>query len=143
MGWKDRVPVMAAALWWGSLTTLGLVVVPSLFAHLPTPALAGQTAAKLFAAQTWLSVGCGLLLIIAARSGGEPARMDWGRGSLIYVFAGMLLALLVEFAVAPRIVARVDLKLWHAAGSAMFALQWLCAGVVLWKLSAVRSDGPS
>jgi hypothetical protein len=143
MGWKDRVPVMAAALWWGSLTTLGLVVVPSLFTHLPTAAMAGQMAAKLFAAQTWVSVGSGLLLIISARAGGETARMDWGRGALLYVFAGMLLALLVEFAVAPRILARVDLKLWHTAGSTMFALQWLCAGVVLWKLCAVRSDGPS
>ena len=46
-----------AALWWGSLTTLGALVVPLLFVHLPSPALAGGMAAKLFAAQTWLSTG--------------------------------------------------------------------------------------
>ena len=40
----------------------------------------------------------------------------------------MLLALLVEFAVAPRIVARENLALWHSVGSAMYLLQWLCAG---------------
>jgi hypothetical protein len=29
-------------LWWGSLTTLAFFVVPMLFAHLPTPAMAGD-----------------------------------------------------------------------------------------------------
>ena len=49
--------------------------------------------------------------------------------------AGMLMALLGEFAVAPKIVARQDLALWHSVGSAMYLAQWLCAGVLLWKLS--------
>jgi hypothetical protein len=50
-----RLHALVAALWWGSLTTVGLLVVPMLFAHLPTPAMAGTMAAKLFAAQTWVS----------------------------------------------------------------------------------------
>ena len=33
------------------------------------------------------------------------------------IVAGLLAALLVEFAVAPRIVARENLKLWHSLGS--------------------------
>ena len=44
--------------------------------------------------------------------------MDWAGGALAFVLAGMLLALLAEFAVAPRIVARENLKLWHGVGSA-------------------------
>ena len=56
-----RIPLLAAALWWGSLSTVGLLVVPLLFAHLPSPAMAGGVAAQLFAAQTWVSVGCTLL----------------------------------------------------------------------------------
>jgi hypothetical protein len=142
-GWKARVPVMAAALWWGSLTAIGLLAVPLLFAHLPTPALAGQVAAKLFAAQTWVAVVCGLLVMISSRTGSEPVRMDWASGALFYVIAGVLLALLVEFAVAPRIVARTNLRLWHGVGSVMYALQWVCAAVVLWKTSGLRSSGPS
>ncbi len=58
-----KLPLWAAALWWGSLTTLGFLVVPLLFVHLPSPALAGGMAARLFTAQTWLSVVCTLLLI--------------------------------------------------------------------------------
>jgi len=141
--WKARVPVMAAALWWGSLATTGFTVVPLLFAYLPTPAMAGQLAAKLFTAQTWVSCGCCVMLLFASRSGGEASPMDWARGALVFVVGGLLLALLAEFAVAPRIVARENLKLWHGIGSAMYLAQWLCATVVLWKTTGVRSDGPS
>ena len=152
MNFRQRVPVFAAALWWGSLTTTGFLVVPLLFSHLPTPALAGQMAARLFGAQTWVALACGLLLLLSSRSRGEGARMDWARGALMFVLAGVLLALLAEFAVAPRIVARENLKLWHAVGSAMYVLQWLCAGVTLWKTvdagsgpasQPARSSGPS
>ena len=142
-GWKSKVAVLSAALWWGSVTTIGFVVVPMLFAHLPTPALAGNTAARLFTAQAWIAVGCGMLLLFASRSESETARIDWSGGALIFVIAGVLLALLSEFAVAPRIVARENLKLWHGIGSAMYVLQWVCAGVVLWKVTTVRSAAPS
>ena len=57
-----RMGLMVAALWWGSLTALGFVVVPMLFTHLGSPAAAGVMAAKLFTAQTWLSIGCTMLL---------------------------------------------------------------------------------
>ena len=59
-----RASVWLAALWWGSLTTLGFGVVPLLFVHLPTPAMAGGMAARLFSAQTWVSAVCGLLLLL-------------------------------------------------------------------------------
>jgi len=139
------MPVMAAALWWGSLATTGFTVVPLLFAYLPTPAMAGQVAARLFTAQTWVSCGCALLLLFASRSGGESSRLDWGRGALGFVLAGLLLALLSEFGVAPRIVARENLKIWHGVGSAMYLAQWLCATVVLWKATSanLRSGAPS
>jgi len=136
VGWKRRVAVLAAGLWWGSLCSVGFIVVPLLFAHLPSPELAGQTAARLFTAQTWVSMACGVLLMMAARSESDAPRMDWGRGSLVFVFGGVLLALLSQFAVAPHIQARENLRLWHGVGTAMYALQWLCALIVFWKLSA-------
>lgn len=138
MGWKARVPVLAAALWWGSLTAIGFVAVPLLFANLATPSIAGQMAARLFTAQAWMSIACGMLVLIAARSN-EPARMDWGGGALGFVIAGMLLAILLEFAVAPRISARQDLAFWHSAGTVFYGLQWVCALMVLWKVSARSS----
>ena len=136
MGWKARVPVLAAALWWGSLTAIGFVAVPLLFAHLATPAMAGQMAAKLFTAQTWMSIVCGMLVLIGARDGDGIARIDWGNGSVAFVLAGLLFAVLGEFAVAPHIVARQDLALWHSVGTALYAAQWVCTLLVLWRLSS-------
>jgi hypothetical protein len=134
------LPVLAAALWWGSLSAIGFLAVPLLFANLPTPAMAGQLAARLFAGQAWVSIACALLVVVSARRGESPS-LDWGRGALPFVMAGVLLALLLEFAVAPRIAARIDLKLWHPVGSAMFLAQWACAATVLWRL-AVPANPP-
>ena len=136
---RGRLPVFAAALWWGSLTAIGFLAVPLLFAHLPTPAAAGQMAARLFSAQTWVSLACGVLLLMSARTVEGP-RMDWAGGALVFVVAGLLLAVLAEFAVAPRIVARQNLALWHGVGSAMYLGQWLCSATVLWKITR---PGPS
>jgi hypothetical protein len=117
------------------LTTLGALVVPMLFVHLPSPALAGGMAAKLFTAQTWVSTGCGLLLLLLHRPGQPGSDHGRAQAALVFMLLGVLLALLSEFAVAPRIVSRENLRLWHSVGSAMFALQWLCAGVTFWKVT--------
>lgn len=132
-----RFCMLAAALWWGSLGTVGFFVVPMLFAHLQPLALAGNTAAKLFTGQTWISAVCAMLLIIASRGRGrasEAATAPQPYGWIALVLAGLLLALLSEFAVTPHIVARENLKLWHSVGSAFYLLQWVCAGLAFWRL---------
>jgi Domain of unknown function (DUF4149) len=145
---KQRIAVFAAALWWGSLTSIGFLVVPLLFKFLGTPAVAGAMAAKLFTAQTWLSVACTLLLLLASNPKRPAAQALPAPPAIKFIVAGLLLTLLVEFGVAPRIVsARAEggnLALWHGLGSAMYLVQWLCAGVTLWLLSrpdvAARDD---
>ena len=134
-----RLPLWSAALWWGSLTTIGFLVVPLLFVHLPSPALAGGMAARLFAAQTWVTVACTVLLLLASRPRDDGQEKLSGQSPLqavrLTVVGGLLLALLVEFAVAPRIVARENLALWHRAGSALYVLQWFCAAITFWRLT--------
>ena len=129
-----RLPLVTAALWWGSLTTV-FWVVPMLFAHLPSPALAGGMAARLFSVQTWITLGCCMLLLMVSRPRGDHRMSPWARPVMGLVLGGLLLALLGEFAVAPRIVARENLKLWHSLGSGMLLLQWVCAGLTFWKLA--------
>ena len=134
------LPVWLSALWWGSLTTLGFFVVPMLFANLATPAMAGNMAAKLFSAQTYVSTACGLLLLLTFGSKRPLVPENTAQSATLFVVGGVLLALLVEFGVAPRIVARENLAVWHGVGSAMYLVQWLCAAVVFWKLTkAVES----
>jgi hypothetical protein len=142
---KPRLSIVLAALWWGSLSGLGFVVVPMLFVHLPSPAAAGAMAAKLFTAQTWLSVACTMLLLLALNKKEAPALSPSARDAMKFIVAGLLLAVLVEFGVAPNIVsARAsggDLRLWHGLGSAMYLAQWLAAGWTLWCLSRVPREG--
>ncbi len=130
---RAQLSLFAAALWWGSLTAIGFVTVPLLFANLPTPAMAGTLAAKLFTALSWISLGCGLLLLVTQRARGPEIDPRASRLRAL-ILVGLLLALLSEYAVAPRIVARDNLALWHAVGSAMYLLQWLATGAVLWKM---------
>ena len=143
-----RFGVMVAAIWWGSLTGLGFLVVPMLFSHLPSPATAGAMAARLFTAQTWVGIVCGMLLLLVFNQKEPTAQSIYARPAIKYIATGLLLLVLVEFAVAPHIVgaravggsAAADSKFWHALGSAMYLLQWLCAGMVLWSLSGVVSQ---
>lgn len=134
------------------MTTLGFFVVPMLFQYLPAKALAGNMAARLFEVQTWVSVGCGLVLMLILRSKRVENHLKTENnvnkplasafvacGAILFIAFGMLMALLVAFGVSPRIVARENLMLWHAVGSLMYLAQWLCAGVVLWKLSNTKS----
>jgi hypothetical protein len=139
MNTRSRISIVLAALWWGSLTGLGFVVVPLLFVHLPSPAAAGAMAAKLFTAQTWLGIACAMLLLLISNKKDALAQVLPAQPAIKFIVAGFLLAVLVEFGVAPRIVsAQADggnLKLWHGLGSAMYFGQWLCAGLALWRLS--------
>lgn len=135
---RELAPAWLAALWWGSLSTTGFLVVPLLFFYLPTPAMAGSMAAKLFTAQTWVSLNCGLLLLLFLRPNQGSRLAGRARTAIVFVVAGMLLALLSEFAVAPRIVARENLALWHRVGSGLYLLQWLCASAAFWRLAASR-----
>jgi len=145
-----RLPVLVAALWWGGISALSFVAVPTLFASLGSPAMAGPVAARLFSLQCWAGLSLGLIVLLLLRRerglvAEQVASPDQAAGlqtiltSMGWVLLAMLLALLQEFGVAERIVtARAsggDLRLWHTLGSAMVLGQWLCAGVLLWRLS--------
>ena len=136
---RYRFGLMLAALWWGSLTALGFIVVPMLFVHLPSPAAAGQMAAKLFTAQTWLSIGCAMFLLLVYNQKGSDSKDGRARAAITFIVIGLLLAVFVEFGLSPRIVsARADggnLKLLHGLGSALYFGQWLCSAFALWRLS--------
>ena len=140
---RYRFGLMVAALWWGSLTCLGFVVVPMRFTHLPSPAAAGQMAARLFTAQTWLSIACTMFLLLIYNQKVTDSQDIRAQAAIKFVVTGLLLATLVEFGLSPRIVsARADganLKLLHGLGSAMYFGQWLCAGLALWRLSQQKS----
>ena len=124
---------LAAAVWWGSLTALGAWVVPLLFAHAPTKAVAAGLAVHLFSAQAWMGLVCGVLSLWAQR------HMDRVRGLAhvpsALILAAMLMAAIGEWGIAPRIVARENMLLWHSLGTAFWVLQWGCLTAHVWRLS--------
>ena len=129
------LPLWLAAAWLMSLSTIGFLVVPLLFMYLPSPALAGGMAAHLFSAQTVLSAACATGLLALVRAPRCEIATDAAPGLTLWALGGVLLALLVELGVAPRIVAREDLAFWHRIGTAMYAGQWVCALAVFAMLS--------
>ena len=80
-----------------------------------------------------------MLLLMVFNKRDESVLANHVSSAMKYVVAGLLLTLLVEFGVAPRIVnARAlggDLRFWHALGSAMYLGQWLCAALTFWRLT--------
>ena len=126
---KARLPLLAAALWWGSGMGLGFVAAPLLIRHAASVPQAAAFTLEIFQAQTWLALACGVALLLTRPRAPQPPD-----AALVGLAAlGMLLALLVQHAAAPRIAAREPL--WHAAGAFLYAGQCLCAGVLLWRLA--------
>lgn len=141
-GLGNAARIFAAALWWGSLSTVCFLIAPLLFVYLPTPAMAGQLAAKLFTVQTWVSCACALVLLWGLRSNAAPGDASRAQSAMLFIALGMLLALLAEFGVTPRIVARENHRVWHGVGVLLYSLQWCCAAIVLWK-TTLRSETAS
>ena len=110
-------------------------MVPLAFARLGTPAQAGRFAAQLFAAQTWVALGCGLALLAILGSKVAKSPVDRAGTAIVLIAIALVLALLQQYAVAPHIVARENLRFWHAAGSVLYVAQWACAGLILWQRS--------
>ena len=135
------LPLWLAAAWLMSLSTIGFLVVPLLFMYLPSPAMAGGMAAHLFAAQTVLSAACAIGLLVLIRLPRCGIATDLAPTLTLWALGGVLLALLVELGVAPRIVAREDLAFWHRIGTAMYAGQWVCALAVFAMLSLAAQRG--
>ena len=148
MPWQ-RLSLLVAALWWGGISALSFVAVPTLFALLGSPAVAGPVAAKLFSLQCWAGLLLGTILALILRrqrsvlsAQVSPESLVALKGLLItlaLVLVALLLAMIQEFGVAQKIVsARAsggNLRVWHGLGTLMVLGQWLCTGAVLWRLA--------
>jgi len=60
----SRIRLLVAALWAGSLWTVGYLVAPTLFATVSDRVLAGTIAASMFNIEAWVSIGCALAMLV-------------------------------------------------------------------------------
>lgn len=133
----QRFTIWLAAAWLFSLVTVAGMV-PLLFRHAPTPAIAGNLAAHLFSAETAVAAVCAVCLLLLIQANKAVELMDKAGLATLFIVAGLLANLLGELAVAPRIVARDNLALWHSVGSGLYLLHALCA-LGVWCLCARKA----
>lgn len=131
---RERLPALAAALWWGSLSVVGFVAVPLLYKHLPLPATAAYIASQLIEAQTMISIACSACLFLLSKRKYAESEEEWARAAMVFIIGGLLMALLLQYGAAPRILAARGSLTWLGAGALMYLLQWLCALAVLWRI---------
>lgn len=60
----NRARLLITTLWVGSLWAIGYLAAPTLFATLFDRVLAGTVAGSLFRSEAWLSLVCGVILLI-------------------------------------------------------------------------------
>lgn len=89
----ERVRLLVATLWAGSLWAIGYLVAPALFATLADRALAGTIAGTMFRIEAWLSVICAAILMALHWIGnrGESGRR------LLWIASGMLACTLIGY----------------------------------------------
>jgi cytochrome bd-type quinol oxidase subunit 2 len=119
---------------------MGGVAVPVLQAHLSSPTQAAAACAALLAAQTWISIACCALLLVVSKRKYAERQEAWAQAVMVFVLGGLLLALVAQYGMAPRVAARQG-AVWQYAAVAMQVLQWLCALCTLWKVAALAGRG--
>lgn len=85
--------LLVTTLWAGSLWTVGYLVAPILFSTLSDRVLAGSIAGSIFRIEAWLSVGCGLVLLVMVVF--DDASRE--RRSLLRLIVVMLLSVVVGY----------------------------------------------
>jgi hypothetical protein len=85
--------LLVTTLWAGSLWAVGYLVAPVLFSTLSDRVLAGSIAGSIFRIEAWLSVGCGLVLLVMVVF--DDASRE--RRSLLRLIVVMLLSVVVGY----------------------------------------------
>lgn len=141
---SDRIRMLVACLWAGSLWTLGYIVAPTLFSILDAR-LAGNVAAALFRIEAWLSLACGMLVL------GLTVGAERGRKRAVLIIAGLMVlcTLIGYFSLQPFMAelraaagpegqltgaARERFGLLHGIASVFYLSQSLLAIGLIWKL---------
>jgi hypothetical protein len=148
--WQSRMRCLIAALWAGSLWTVGYLVAPTLFATLSDRVLAGTVAASMFRSQAWLSIACAALLLVLLQM--KMVELAPRRTLLLLALAILLGTLVVHFGLQPMMAAlreaaaasgsggvmesaqKSRFGMLHGISSMIFMVQSVLAGVLVWKM---------
>ncbi len=141
-----RARLLVVTLWVGSLWTVGYLVAPTLFMTLHDRTLAGTIAGSLFHVEAWLSLVCGLALVVLIKSTSNESQ----HRTVLRVIAGMLVCTLIgyfgfqpfmaalrESAGAAGVMAsdaKMQFGILHGAASVLYLIESLLGVVLILKL---------
>ncbi|XLZ72056.1 DUF4149 domain-containing protein [Massilia sp. SR12] len=133
----DKVRLLVAALWAGSLWAVGYLVAPTLFATLDR-VLAGQIAGSMFHSMAMLSLGCGAAMGVLLFFGTGDWTPKRRRSVLLIVVAMVMCTVLSHFGLQPLMAAAKaandgSFGKLHGLSSSIYLLQSLLAGWLVWK----------
>lgn len=133
----DKVRLLVAALWAGSLWAVGYLVAPTLFATLDR-VLAGQIAGTMFHSMAMLSLGCGVAMGVLLFFGTRDWAPKRRRTVLLIVVAMVMCTVASHFGLQPLMAAAKasgdpSFGKLHGISSSIYLVQSLLAGWLLWK----------
>jgi hypothetical protein len=125
-------------IWVGALWSVGYIAAPALFANLD-PATAGRVAGELFTIVTWLSMVCGVLLMLALRGKAGSGRLRIRLIPLMMALIGAsewIVRPLMEATRLPDGTPGAGFGMWHGVS----ALLYLSASLLAILLVAAKDD---
>ena len=142
-----RARLLVAALWAGSLWTIGYVVAPTLFLSLHDNVQAGMIVGFMLRTEAWLAIACAVILYGLVRfSAIEPAR----KRTLGLLIVGMLACALVIYVGLQPVMANLkeaagaaglkgtpegrQFGILHGVSQLVYLVESVLAGVLLVKL---------
>jgi hypothetical protein len=145
--WAARARLLVAALWAGSLWTIGYLVAPTLFLSLHDNALAGTIVGFLLRSEAWVSIACAVILYVMVKLAPfEPAR----KRTLGLVIVGMLACALIIYVGLQPVMAQLreaagagglkgtpqgrQFGMLHGVSQLVYLVESVLAGVLLVKL---------
>lgn len=156
-----RAARLIAALWVGSLWTVGYLVAPTLFATLADRVQAGTIAGSMFRVEAWLSIFCAVLLIVLLKLYASAASAALASGSrrrklLPVLILGMLACTLVShFGLQPFMAAlreaagpagvmapdaKMQFGILHGISSVIYLIESLLGVALLLALDSVKAE---
>ncbi|WP_367185288.1 DUF4149 domain-containing protein [Rugamonas sp.] len=146
-----RARLLVTTAWAGSLWTVGMLVVPTLFRTLSDHVLVGTIAASLFDAQAWVGMACAVAMLALVGWGGDPARVR--RTLLLIVLAMLACTVAFHFGLQPMMAQlraaagpagvmesalRARFGLLHGVSMGIYLIQSLLAACLLFKQYAAE-----
>lgn len=145
----ERVRLLIASFWVGSMWTIGYMVAPTLFASLTDKVLAGTIAGKLFRIEAWVSIVCAIALIASVKIASDETNAKAGRQVPWLALAMLVCTLIGYFALQPFMATlraaagpngimdaatKSQFGLLHGVSSAFYLIQSLLGVRLIWKL---------